>query len=191
MMAALAVVPRLALLRRQPASGGEVWRAPGLHGPVGAADACPATLRPIPDLPVRRLQPVLDSGAAAAHRYLPLTTEWHRSVRNGRGGRRRRSPIAGRAADRGWIRPATGFAMAAVAGSLPLSRLGLDGSRLELSQSKMWLLSQSMVPSSRSSTGNSSSALCRASVVSSFQESRSAARMATTSRRARCGPCGA
>ena len=38
------------------------------------------------------------------------------------------APIAGRAADRGWTRPATGLAMAAVAGSLLLSRLGLDGS---------------------------------------------------------------
>ena len=42
------------------------------------------------------------------------------------------APIAGRAADRGWSRPATGLAMAAVAGSLLLARFGMGGSRLGL-----------------------------------------------------------
>ena len=39
------------------------------------------------------------------------------------------APIAGRAADRGWSKPATGLAMAAVAASLLLARLGVPGSR--------------------------------------------------------------
>lgn len=42
------------------------------------------------------------------------------------------APIAGRAADRGWSRPATGLAMAAVAGALLLGRLGLGGSQFGL-----------------------------------------------------------
>ncbi len=39
------------------------------------------------------------------------------------------APLAGRAADRGWTRPATALAMAAVLVSLLLARLGLGGSR--------------------------------------------------------------
>ena len=38
------------------------------------------------------------------------------------------APLAGRAADRGWSRPATGLAMAAVAAAFLLSRLSLSGS---------------------------------------------------------------
>lgn len=42
------------------------------------------------------------------------------------------APIAGRAADRGWSKPATGLAMLAVVASLLLSRLALSGSRAGL-----------------------------------------------------------
>jgi predicted MFS family arabinose efflux permease len=42
------------------------------------------------------------------------------------------APMAGRTADRGWSRPATGSAMVAVAVSLLLSRLGLSGSHSSL-----------------------------------------------------------
>jgi predicted MFS family arabinose efflux permease len=42
------------------------------------------------------------------------------------------SPIAGRLADRGWTRPATAFAMFAVAGAFWLTHFGTHGSRLSL-----------------------------------------------------------
>ena len=42
------------------------------------------------------------------------------------------APIAGRVADRGWARPATGLAMLAVAAAFPLSRVGAPGSVLAL-----------------------------------------------------------
>jgi len=42
------------------------------------------------------------------------------------------APIAGRVADRGWSKPATGLAMIAVAASLLLSRIGLSGSHVAL-----------------------------------------------------------
>ncbi len=42
------------------------------------------------------------------------------------------APIAGRAADRGWSRPATGLAIVAVAASLLLARIGMSGSRAAL-----------------------------------------------------------
>ena len=42
------------------------------------------------------------------------------------------APIAGRVADRGWVRPATGAAILSVAAAFPLSRLGQPGSSLAL-----------------------------------------------------------
>jgi predicted MFS family arabinose efflux permease len=42
------------------------------------------------------------------------------------------APIAGRVADRGWSKPATGLAMIAVAASMVLGRLGSSGSCLDL-----------------------------------------------------------
>lgn len=42
------------------------------------------------------------------------------------------APIAGRAADRGWSKPATGFAMLSVGGALLLARLGASGTHAGL-----------------------------------------------------------
>ncbi len=132
MMTALAVVLRLALPRRQPASGlgyGELlasmgrlaWRTPVLQrralyqACLFAAfslfwTAAPLLLADTFHLSQNGIALFALAGVAGAVA----------------------APIAGRAADRGWTRPATGLAMAAVVGSFLLSRLGLDGSHLGL-----------------------------------------------------------
>jgi len=132
LMTALAIVLRLALPRRQPASGlryGELLASMG------------RLARRTPVLQRRALyQACLFAAFSLFWTAAPLllADAFHLSQNGialfalaGVTGAVA-APIAGRAADRGWTQPATGFAMTAVAGSLLLSRLGLDGSRLGL-----------------------------------------------------------
>lgn len=132
MMTALAVVLRLALPQRQPASGlryGELLASMG---------------RLARHTPVLQRRTLYHACLFAAFSLfwttapLLLADTFHLSQNGialfalaGVAGAVA-APIAGRAADRGWTRPATGLAMAAVAGSLLLSRLGLQGSHLGL-----------------------------------------------------------
>ena len=132
LMAALAVVLRLALPRRQPALGlkyGELLASMGrlarrtpilqrralYHACLFAAfslfwTAAPLLLADTFHLSQNGIALFALAGVAGAIA----------------------APIAGRAADRGWTRPATGLAMAMAAGSLLLSRLGLQRSHLGL-----------------------------------------------------------
>lgn len=132
LMTALAIVLRLALPRRQPASGlryGELLASMG------------RLARRTPVLQRRALyQACLFAAFSLFWTAAPLllADAFHLSQNGialfalaGVAGAVA-APIAGRAADRGWTQPATGFAMTSVAGSLLLSRLGLDGSRLGL-----------------------------------------------------------
>ncbi len=132
MMTALAVVLRLALPRRQPASGlgyGELLASMG------------RLARRTPVLQRRALyQACLFAAFSLFWTAAPLLlADTFRLSQNGIAlfalagvAGAVAAPIAGRAADRGWTRPATGLAMAAVVGSLLFSRLGLDGSNLGL-----------------------------------------------------------
>jgi predicted MFS family arabinose efflux permease len=66
-------------------------------------------------VPVLRVQPVLDNDAAASGRTgLSHDAERYRAVRARRRLRSIAAPVAGRLADRGWSRPATGAAIVLV-----------------------------------------------------------------------------
>ena len=132
MMTALAVVLRLALPQRQPASG------------LGYGELLASMGRLARRTPVLQRRALYQACLFAAFSLfwtaapLLLADTFHLSQNGialfalaGVAGAVA-APIAGRAADRGWTRPATGLAMAAVAGSLLLGRLGLDGSHLGL-----------------------------------------------------------
>ncbi len=127
-MAVLAVVLRLALPRRQP--------APGLH--YGALLASMGRLaRRTPVLQRRAVYQVFLFGSFSLFWTtvpLLLAQTYHLSQNGialfalaGVAGAVS-APLAGRAADRGWSKPATGLTMLAVAISFLLSRVSLSGS---------------------------------------------------------------
>jgi predicted MFS family arabinose efflux permease len=131
-MVAAAIGLRVALPRRQP--------APGLSYPILLASLG----RLVRDTPVLRRRAAYHAGLFGAFSLfwttapLLLTSTFHLTqigvalfALAGVAGAIA-APIAGRVADRGWTRPATGLAMLAAAASFGLDRLGLSASPLRL-----------------------------------------------------------
>ena len=133
LMVALGLVLSRTLPVRKPEARMSYGALIALDGAARRGDADPALARVLPIVPVRRLQPVLDDDAAPARRpRLWHDPTRHRAVRARRRFRRVAAPIAGRLADRGFSRPATGAAILIAALAFFLTMMAPQGSALAL-----------------------------------------------------------
>ena len=107
-----------------------LWQPVGIDGAAGPPYADPAAPGTLPGVPVRGVQPVLDSGAAATGQPLPPVPRTASRCLPWSGVTGAiAAPLAGRMADRGWSKPVTGLAMSSVGAALLLGLLGSFGIR--------------------------------------------------------------